>query len=145
MYLLVGVGGLARPSHFVCRECAAFVSTQTSRCLFSFTHRRTKQTAFVSPNTINHVQCKTKTDQNGRFVFWWEWVDSNHLSRKTTDLQSAPALQLRRTPRTFCPPLLKIRRDIGFSALAGALVKIRGASSGNRTRISSLEGLHSSP
>ena len=30
--------------------------------------------------------------------FWWEWVDSNHLSRKTTDLQSAPALQLRRTP-----------------------------------------------
>ena len=30
--------------------------------------------------------------------FWWEWVDSNHLSLKTTDLQSAPALQLRRTP-----------------------------------------------
>ena len=35
------------------------------------------------------------------FLFWWEWVDSNHLSRKTTDLQSAPALQLRRTPRTY--------------------------------------------
>lgn len=34
-------------------------------------------------------------------IFWWEWVDSNHLSRKTTDLQSAPALQLRRTPRTL--------------------------------------------
>ena len=34
--------------------------------------------------------------------FWWEWVDSNHLSRKTTDLQSAPALQLRRTPREWC-------------------------------------------
>ena len=38
--------------------------------------------------------------QTGHFLFWWEWVDSNHLSRKTTDLQSAPALQLRRTPRT---------------------------------------------
>ena len=36
-----------------------------------------------------------------RCIFWWEWVDSNHLSRKTTDLQSAPALQLRRTPKTF--------------------------------------------
>ena len=36
--------------------------------------------------------------QTGHFLFWWEWVDSNHLSRKTTDLQSAPALQLRRTP-----------------------------------------------
>ena len=34
------------------------------------------------------------------FLFWWEWVDSNHLSLKTTDLQSAPALQLRRTPET---------------------------------------------
>ena len=36
--------------------------------------------------------------QMGHFLFWWEWVDSNHLSLKTTDLQSAPALQLRRTP-----------------------------------------------
>ena len=35
------------------------------------------------------------------FLFWWEWVDSNHLSRKTTDLQSAPALQLRRTPTSL--------------------------------------------
>ena len=34
-------------------------------------------------------------------IFWWEWVDSNHLRLKPTDLQSAPALQLRRTPRTF--------------------------------------------
>lgn len=32
------------------------------------------------------------------FIFWWEWVDSNHLRLKPTDLQSAPALQLRRTP-----------------------------------------------
>lgn len=51
--------------------------------------------------------------------FWWEWVDSNHLRLKPTDLQSAPALQLRRTPNL-------------------------GAGSGNRTRISSLEGLHTS-
>lgn len=36
-----------------------------------------------------------------RCIFWWEWVDSNHLSRKTTDLQSAPALQLRRTPTSL--------------------------------------------
>ena len=43
---------------------------------------------------------KTKTDHLVGLCFWWEWVDSNHLSRKTTDLQSAPALQLRRTPRT---------------------------------------------
>ncbi len=40
-----------------------------------------------------------------RYIFWWEWVDSNHLSRKTTDLQSAPALQLRRTPRTLFSPI----------------------------------------
>ncbi len=44
---------------------------------------------------------KNKTTQSGGYIFWWEWVDSNHLSRKTTDLQSAPALQLRRTPKTF--------------------------------------------
>ena len=43
---------------------------------------------------------KNKTTQSGGYIFWWEWVDSNHLSHKTTDLQSAPALQLRRTPRT---------------------------------------------
>ena len=43
--------------------------------------------------------------QMGHFLFWWEWVDSNHLSRKTTDLQSAPALQLRRTPKTFDLPV----------------------------------------
>ena len=60
-----------------------------------------KQTNFVciaEYHKPHHV--KTKTHRKGVFVFWWEWVDSNHLSRKTTDLQSAPALQLRRTPRT---------------------------------------------
>ena len=92
-----------------------------------------------------------------RYIFWWEWVDSNHLSRKTTDLQSAPALQLRRTPRTFfatCPPsrnkqrqpvFALLRRGTQFSILALASVKIGGAGSGTRTRISSLEGLRTSP
>ena len=42
-----------------------------------------------------------KWPKRGHFLFWWEWVDSNHLRLKPTDLQSAPALQLRRTPRTF--------------------------------------------
>ena len=65
------------------------------------TRRRTKQTAFVSPNTINRITAKTKTDRSVGLCFWWEWVDSNHLSRKTTDLQSAPALQLRRTPTSL--------------------------------------------
>ena len=83
--------------------------------------------------------------QTGHFLFWWEWVDSNHLRLKPTDLQSAPALQLRRTPRTFCASLLSQMHDTGFLALAIASVKIRGAGSGTRTRISSLEGLRTSP
>lgn len=58
--------------------------------------------------------------------YWWEWLDSNQLRLKPTDLQSAPALQLRRTPN-----LSKI-------------ISYLGAGSGNRTRISSLEGLHTS-
>ena len=33
------------------------------------TRRRTKQTAFVSPNTINHITAKTKTNRKGWFVF----------------------------------------------------------------------------
>ena len=31
-------------------------------------------------------------------LFMWEWKDSNLLSLTTTDLQSVPPLQLRRTP-----------------------------------------------
>lgn len=38
------------------------------------------------------------TPIRGYFYFWWEWLDSNQLRLKPTDLQSAPALQLRRTP-----------------------------------------------
>ncbi len=101
----------------------------------------------------------------GHFLFWWEWVDSNHLSRKTTDLQSAPALQLRRTPRTLFSPIsqqtktarLRFAAALNFCnrALCARQLKFvachpkplakGGAGSGNRTRISSLEGLHTSP
>ena len=56
--------------------------------------------ALRSGGSTHPFLTKTKTTHLGGYIFWWEWVDSNHLSRKTTDLQSAPALQLRRTPRT---------------------------------------------
>lgn len=57
--------------------------------------------ALRSHQSTHSFFTKTKTDHLVGLCFWWEWVDSNHLSRKTTDLQSAPALQLRRTPKTF--------------------------------------------
>ena len=44
-----------------------------------------------------HTTHKKKHPLRGDF-FWWEWLDSNQLRLKPTDLQSAPALQLRRTP-----------------------------------------------
>ncbi len=67
----------------------------------------------VWPNTINHITAKQKPPKRVVLVLWWEWVDSNHLSRKTTDLQSAPALQLRRTPKTFWlrPPQSMVRAE----------------------------------
>lgn len=48
----------------------------------------------TTPSQNKNVPC-------GTFLFWWEWVDSNHLRLKPTDLQSAPALQLRRTPNLY--------------------------------------------
>ena len=68
---------------------------------------------FLQPKPQN------KTPHDEGVLFWWEWLDSNQLRLKPTDLQSAPALQLRRTPN-------------------------HGAGRGNRTLISSLEGLHTS-
>ena len=44
-----------------------------------------------------HPKTTKKPTQRSVF-FWWEWLDSNQLRLKPTDLQSAPALQLRRTP-----------------------------------------------
>ena len=96
--------------------------------LIKSSHCRTCGSHPTHPNTT------TKNRPFGRFLFWWGWVDSNHLSHKTTDLQSAPALQLRRTPN-----LLEEQKKKSL-----VLHLILGASSGNRTRISSLEGLHTS-
>ena len=67
---------------------------------------------------------KTKTNRKGWFVFLVGAGGVEPPQSKTTDLQSAPALRLRRAPKT--------------------VTTIRGASRGNRTLISSLEGLHSS-
>ena len=53
----------------------------------------------VWPNPYTTSQ--NKNAPFGTFLFWWEWVDSNHLRLKPTDLQSAPALQLRRTPNLY--------------------------------------------
>ena len=71
---------------------------------------------------------KTKTDQTGRFVFWWVRVDSDHL-RHSQQIYSLPRLsnsgahpELILTCHTKC-----------------------GAGSGTRTRTSSLEGLRTSP
>ena len=73
---------------------------------------------------------KTKTNRKGWFVFLVGAGGVEPPQSKTTDLQSAPALRLRRAPRTVL--------------FTNWISQNRGASSGNRTRISSLEGLHSS-
>ena len=88
------VGGLAR-----LKACAVFVMYSLHFvCEYKLIDEPNKLRLYGRiPQT---AQSKTKTTQKGGLCFWWEWVDSNHLSRKTTDLQSAPALQLRRTPKT---------------------------------------------
>lgn len=110
-YLLVGVAdSLAR--RLWRRGCG---ETMTARLRYA-------SLAYLFSNQRGSTSCpihKTKNHPSGGFMFWWEWLDSNQLRLKPTDLQSAPALQLRRTPNL-------------------------GAGSGNRTRISSLEGLHTS-
>ena len=103
------MGGFPRLTYYICR-LRGNRDDFTALSLVKSTACRTKQTAFVWPNATNHIQAKTNTTQKGGLCFWWEWVDSNHLSRKTTDLQSAPALQLRRTPnlaRTFLSFLVR--------------------------------------
>lgn len=60
-----------------------------------------KKNDFRAPyfRTLKNIGKPKKNDRilSGR-SFWWEWLDSNQLRLKPTDLQSAPALQLRRTP-----------------------------------------------
>ncbi len=51
--------------------------------------------------SATHNQKQKPTIKVG-LCFWWEWLDSNQLRLKPTDLQSAPALQLRRTPNPWC-------------------------------------------
>ena len=65
------------------------------------------------PNPINHIAPKQKHTIKVCLCFWWEWLDSNQLSHKTTDLQSAPALQLRRTPNLVLPLSWLAIRSLG--------------------------------
>ena len=94
---------------------------------FSFTHCRTKQTAFVSPNTINHIQCKNKNQPQGLVcVFGGSgWIRTTSVVRQ--QIYSLPRLSnsgarpellsrlclLQR--RIDCPPSPRLRRDTGFS------------------------------
>ena len=116
--------------------------------------RMAHKSAWRSGPSTHPTSSKTKTTHSGGLCFWWEWVDSNHLRLKPTDLQSAPALQLRRTPRTFLTdsPSLPFGKSAAFRfawpqpACRGfAPAKTDGAGSGTRTRTSSLEGLRTSP
>ena len=111
----------------------------------------------VWPNPYTTTQ--NKNAPFGAFLFWWEWVDSNHLRLKPTDLQSAPALQLRRTPKSLVRATgnrayknttsCVISNELMFASQGYPtqlhLTYSLGAGSGTRTRISSLEGLHTSP
>ena len=103
---LVGVGGLFVTTH------SPHVRLKQRKACFRQLSCRTSGSHLttLSPNkkpTIRSV------------YVWWEWVDSNHLRLKPTDLQSAPALQLRRTPNlVFRPPAPKASVGNGFSALA---------------------------
>ena len=103
------------------------------------------------------TQSKTKTNRKGWLVFLVGAGGVEPPQSKTTDLQSAPALRLRRAPETLFVRLchfVKIswRKHQGYGVtldfcnrvLLHAITKTRGASRGNRTLISSLEGLHSS-
>ena len=64
-----------------------------SNCLFSYSPCADALAYPATPPYQNK-----NTPFRGYFYFWWEWLDSNQLRLKPTDLQSAPALQLRRTP-----------------------------------------------
>ena len=97
------VGGVAR--HKCLRRirnmfAAFYLQTQT--------HRRTKQTSFVWPNTINR-SIKNKNHPKGWFVFLVGAGGVEPPQSKTTDLQSAPALRLRRAPRTLLVRAEEIR------------------------------------
>ena len=75
-------------------------------------------------NHPNNIKSKEKPHFKGAVYLLVGAGGVEPPQSKTTDLQSAPALRLRRAPKTVTTTC--------------------GASRGNRTLISSLEGLHSS-
>ncbi len=108
------VGGLARLRLRHIRNVFATFYLQTQ------THRRTKQTSFVWPNTINQTRQKNKTTARVVIFFGGSgWI-------RTTSVVRQQIYSLPRLSNSGARP-------------------IPGASSGTRTRISSLEGLRTSP
>ena len=91
-----------------------------------------------------------------RVIFYFGgsgWIRTTSVVRQ--QIYSLPRLSNSGArPELFCPPsrgkqrrpvFALLRRGTQFSILAIASVKIGGAGSGTRTRISSLEGLRTSP
>ena len=52
---------------------------------------------------------KTYHHNDDRFLIWWEMVDSNHRSRQTTDLQSAPIGRSGNLPYSM---IVRVTKDI---------------------------------
>ncbi len=128
--LMVGVAGASIYNNKNLQKFCSCNFCDFSNCLFSYSPCADALAYPATPPYQNK-----NTPFRGYFYFWWEWLDSNQLRLKPTDLQSAPALQLRRTPELF--------RHYCCGLPHEAMAKC-GAGSGNRTRISSLEGLHTS-
>ena len=121
-FILVGVGGLFVTTH------SPHVRLKQRKACFRQLSCRTSGSHLTHPS-----QNKKHPPFGGCFLFWWEWVDSNHLRLKPTDLQSAPALQLRRTPNlVFRPPAPKASVGNGFSSLASLRWKSLVRAAGNR-------------
>ena len=125
VYLLVGAGRLARTA--LCAGCAQNVTIWLRYYLPNLLIFEPNN--FVVWPTPQTTQSKTKTNRKGWFLFLVGAGGVEPPQSKTTDLQSAPALRLRRAPETYIHEFA---------------VQTHGASRGNRTLISSLEGLHSS-
>ena len=92
-------GWIRSPVACMRRGCAAVVS---------FALANSQSLPLLDSLSNQHGSSSCRNHQNkipptpGGILFWWEWLDSNQLRLKPTDLQSAPALQLRRTPNLWC-------------------------------------------
>ena len=93
VYLLVGVAGASIHNNKNLQKFCSCNFCDFSNCLFSYSPCADALAYPATPPYQNK-----STPFRGYFYFWWEWLDSNQLRLKPTDLQSAPALQLRRTP-----------------------------------------------